>query len=100
MASDPASGIGVFTALVAGFVSFISPCVLPLVPGYLSAVSGVSIADLRAEEHGRAQVLIPALIFCASFSIVFILLGASATSIGQTLNNHRDVLNRVAGGLI
>jgi cytochrome c-type biogenesis protein len=90
----------VFAAFAVGFVSFISPCVLPLVPGYLSAVSGVSIADLRAEEHGRAQVLIPALIFCASFSIVFILLGASATSIGQTLNNHRDVLNRVAGGLI
>ena len=87
----------VFAAFAVGFVSFISPCVLPLVPGYLSAVSGVSIADLRAQEHARAQVLIPALVFCLSFSVVFVLLGASATSIGQTLNNHRDVLNRVAG---
>src|SRR5947208_3160649 len=90
----------VFAAFAVGFVSFISPCVLPLVPGYLSAVSGVSIADLRTREHTRAQVLVPAAIFCASFTLVFVLLGASATSIGQTLNDHRDALNKIAGALI
>ena len=90
----------VFAAFAVGFVSFISPCVLPLVPGYLSAVSGVSIADLRTREHTRAQVLIPAAVFCASFTLIFVRLGASATSIGQTLNDNRDTLNKVAGGLI
>ena len=90
----------VFAAFAVGFVSFISPCVLPLVPGYLSAVSGVSIADLRTHEHSRAEVFVPAVVFCASFTIVFVLLGASATSIGQTLNEHRDLLNHIAGGLI
>ena len=95
-----ATGTTVFAAFAVGFVSFISPCVLPLVPGYLSAVSGVSVADLRMHDHTRAQVLVPAAIFCASFSLVFVLLGASATSIGQTLNDHRDLLNKIAGALI
>jgi cytochrome c-type biogenesis protein len=95
-----ATNTTVFAAFAVGFISFISPCVLPLVPGYLSAVSGVSIADLRMHEHSRAQVLVPAAIFCASFTLVFVLLGASATSIGQTLNDHRDTLNKVAGALI
>jgi cytochrome c-type biogenesis protein len=90
----------VLAAFAVGFVSFISPCVLPLVPGYLSAVSGVSIAELRSHEHTRAEVFVPAVVFCASFTIVFVLLGASATSIGQTLNEHRDLLNHIAGGLI
>jgi cytochrome c-type biogenesis protein len=90
----------VFAAFAVGFVSFISPCVLPMVPGYLSAVSGVSISDLRSSEHTRAQVVVPSVIFCASFTLVFVLLGASATSIGQTLNDNRDLLNKIAGGLI
>jgi cytochrome c-type biogenesis protein len=97
-AADPASGIGVFTALAAGIVSFLSPCVLPLVPGYLSAVSGVSVAEL--EEAGWRRVLAPALLFVASFSLIFILLGLGATGVGGALFDNRDTLEKVSGALI
>ncbi len=96
--ADPASGIGFFAALVAGVVSFLSPCVLPLVPGYLSAVSGVAVPEL--EEAGWRRVLAPALIFVAAFSTIFILLGLGATGLGRTLSDHRDVLEKVSGILI
>jgi cytochrome c-type biogenesis protein len=98
MESDPASGIGILAALGAGLVSFLSPCVLPLVPGYLSAVSGVSVAELDRADWRR--VLAPSLLFVASFSTVFILLGLSATGIGQALQDQRDTLEKVAGALI
>jgi len=90
----------VLAAFAVGFVSFISPCVLPLVPGYLSAASGVSVAEMRSREHSAAKVLWPALIFCLSFTIVFVALGMTATGLGHTLNEHKDTLNKVAGGLI
>ena len=98
MESDPASGVGILAALGAGLVSFLSPCVLPLVPGYLSAVSGVSVGELDRAE--RRRVLVPSLLFVASFSTIFILLGLTATGIGQTLQDHRDTLEKVAGALI
>ena len=98
MESDPASGIGIAAALGAGLVSFVSPCVLPLVPGYLSAVTGVSVRELD-RAHWR-RVLIPSLVFVASFSTIFILLGLTATSIGQALQDHRDTLEKVAGAVI
>ena len=98
MESDPASGVGVLAALGAGLVSFLSPCVLPLVPGYLSAVTGVSVSELdRAERH---RVLVPSLVFVASFSTIFILLGLTATGIGQALQDHRDTLEKIAGAVI
>jgi cytochrome c-type biogenesis protein len=86
----------VVLAFVAGFISFISPCVLPLVPGYLSTVSGVSFADIQ-EGRGRAQVLGPALLFCLAFSVMFVALGMAATGLGQTLNEHRELLREVSG---
>jgi cytochrome c-type biogenesis protein len=92
----------VFAAFAAGFVSFISPCVLPLVPGYLSAVSGISVADLE-EQHDRKQtiqVLLPAIVFCLSFTAVFVALGMAATGLGQTLQDNRETLDRIAGALI
>ncbi len=67
---DPASGIGIPVAFAAGLISFLSPCVLPLVPGYISAVAGVAPADIRARS-----VLGPSLAFVASFSVIFIALG-------------------------
>lgn len=97
-ATDPAAGVGLLTALIAGIVSFLSPCVLPIVPGYLSAVSGVSVDQL--EEASWKKVLIPSLIFCGSFSAVFILLGMGATKIGSLLSDHRDLLDKIAAGLI
>ena len=98
MDSDPASGVGVFAALAAGLVSFLSPCVLPLVPGYLSAVTGVSAGDLQ--DAGWRRVLAPSLLFVASFSAIFILLGLTATGIGSTLQDHQRTLEKVSAALI
>jgi cytochrome c-type biogenesis protein len=98
MASDPAAGVGVFAALVAGLVSFLSPCVLPLVPGYLSAVTGVSPTHL--ERTSWRRVLAPSLLFIASFSAIFVALGMTATEIGGTLNDNRQLLTKISGVLI
>ena len=93
-------GTTVLAAFAVGFISFISPCVLPLVPGYLSAVSGVTPQDLQ-EGRGRAPaVLGPALIFCAAFTIVFVALGMSATGLGSALNDNRRALEIAAGAVI
>jgi cytochrome c-type biogenesis protein len=98
METDPAAGVGVLAAMAAGLVSFLSPCVLPLVPGYLSAVTGVN--PDRLETTSWRRVLVPSLLFVAVFSTIFILLGLTATGIGQALREHRDVLERVAGVVI
>jgi cytochrome c-type biogenesis protein len=98
-ASDTASGVGIPLALAAGLVSFLSPCVLPLVPGYLSTVIGVTPADLK-EGVGVRRVLVPSLLFISSFSLIFILLGLSATVIGSSLITHKHLLEQVGGALI
>jgi cytochrome c-type biogenesis protein len=98
VSSDPAAGVGVFAALAAGIVSFLSPCVLPLVPGYLSAVTGVSAAELDRADWRR--VLAPSLLFVASFSAIFIVLGLTATGIGSTLSENRDLLEKISAALI
>lgn len=90
----------VVAAFAVGFISFLSPCVLPLVPGYLSAVSGVSIADMQAGEHRRSSVLVPALIFCGSFTLMFVALGMTATGLGSTLRDHKQTLDTIAGVMI
>jgi cytochrome c-type biogenesis protein len=97
--ADAATGVGIPLALAAGLVSFLSPCVLPLVPGYLSTVIGVTPADLKGGVGAR-RVLVPSLLFIASFSLIFILLGMSATVIGSALNDHKQLLERVGGGVI
>jgi cytochrome c-type biogenesis protein len=98
ISTDPAAGVGIFAALAAGVVSFLSPCVLPLVPGYLSAVSGVAPAEL--ERAGWRRVLGPSLLFVASFSAIFVVLGLTATGLGSTLQDHEDLLTKIAGALI
>jgi cytochrome c-type biogenesis protein len=90
----------VVAAFAVGVISFVSPCVLPLVPGYLSAVSGVSIAEMRSGEHRASAVLWPAVIFCLSFTLMFVALGMTATSIGSTLRDSKQTLDTVAGVLI
>ena len=90
----------VLAAFAVGFVSFISPCVLPLVPGYLSAVSGVSVAEMQTGERRLSKILLPAIIFCLSFTVMFVALGMTATGIGSTLAAHRDLLDKLAGALI
>ena len=89
----------VVAAFAVGFVSFISPCVLPLVPGYLSTISGVSFADIQAGK-ARREVLGPALLFCLAFSVMFVALGMTATGLGQTLQDHRQLLRQISGVVI
>jgi len=98
VSTDPASGVGIFAALAAGIVSFLSPCVLPLVPGYLSAVTGVSAAEL--DEAGWRRVLGPSLLFVASFSMIFILLGLTATGLGSFLDENKQLLTKISAVLI
>ena len=90
----------VVAAFAVGFVSFVSPCVLPLVPGYLSAVSGVSVTDLRDGRHRLSHVLGPAIVFCLSFTLMFVALGLTATSLGSTLRDSKETLDKAAGILI
>jgi cytochrome c-type biogenesis protein len=90
----------VVAAFAVGFVSFVSPCVLPLVPGYLSAVSGVSVTDLRQGTHRLSHVLWPAAIFCLSFTLMFVALGMTATGLGSTLRDSKETLDKAAGILI
>jgi len=96
---DPANGVGIPLAVVAGLVSFLSPCVLPLVPGYISAVSGVAPGEART-AGGARRVLLPSLLFVLSFSTIFILLGLGATAVGSTLNDHKQLLQKVSAALI
>lgn len=98
VSTDPAAGVGIFAALAAGVVSFLSPCVLPLVPGYLSAVSGVSAAEL--DSAGWRRILGPSLLFVASFSAIFIAEGLTATALGSAFSDHEQLLTKIAGGLI
>ncbi len=93
--------VTLLAAFVAGFLSFISPCVLPLIPGYISFVSGASLEDMRA-GHGaaRRQVLLSSLAFVLGFSIVFVALGASATAIGRFIFDKLPILTKIAGALI
>jgi cytochrome c-type biogenesis protein len=86
----------VLAAFAVGFISFVSPCVLPLVPGYLSTISGVSFADIQ-EGRGRGKVLGPALLFCLAFTAMFVALGMTATGLGQTLQDNRQALRQVSG---
>jgi cytochrome c-type biogenesis protein len=96
---DPANGVGIPLALVAVLVSFLSPCVLPLVPGYISAVAGVTPEQAR-DSGGARRVLVPSLLFVLSFSTIFILLGLGATAVGATLNDHREALQKASAVLI
>jgi cytochrome c-type biogenesis protein len=90
-------------AFFAGVISFLSPCVLPLVPGYVSLISGSSIEELRAggEKRGLlSPAIINSLFFIAGFTIVFVLLGAAATGIGHLARSYQLILMRVAGVII
>jgi cytochrome c-type biogenesis protein len=98
LSTDPTAGVGILAALAAGVVSFLSPCVLPLVPGYLSAVSGVSAAEL--DSAGWRRVLGPSLLFVASFSAIFIAFGLTATGLGATLQDHKQLLTKPSAALI
>ncbi|MBI2220491.1 MAG: cytochrome c biogenesis protein CcdA [Acidobacteria bacterium] len=97
------SEVSYLAAFVGGFLSFISPCVLPLIPGYLSFVSGLSMEEFRggtASSSSRWQLLSSSLAFVAGFSLVFIALGASASVVGEFLMSRLPLLGKIAGVLI
>ena len=88
-------------AFVAGLISFLSPCVLPLVPGYVSLISGVGVEELKSQEGQLfRKVMLNSAAFILGFSIVFITLGAISTEVGQFLAMYKTLLARVAGAVI
>jgi cytochrome c-type biogenesis protein len=95
--------ISLFIAFSAGFLSFVSPCVLPLVPSYVSYITGLSLTELTSQEESRRVrwiTLHNSLLFIVGFSIVFIAFGASATFIGQIFLNHQSLIRKIGGILI
>jgi cytochrome c-type biogenesis protein len=92
---------GLIGAFAGGMLSFLSPCVLPLVPGYISLVSGISVAELQAGDAGTTRrVIVSTLLFVAGFTAVFVALGAAASGLGQTLREHQRTFEQVAGALV
>ena len=89
--------IVIFIAFGAGFISFLSPCVLPLIPGYISFISGQSLNEILVSKKIN---FFPLILFCFGFSTVFIILGASASFLGQTLLQNSEILRIVAGIVI
>jgi cytochrome c-type biogenesis protein len=96
--------VTLLAAFAAGFLSFVSPCVLPLIPGYISFVSGVSVDEMRGGAPSRAgsrtQIFVASLAFVIGFSIVFVALGASATAVGKFLFARLPLLSKIAGVLL
>ena len=89
--------IELLIAFGAGLISFLSPCVLPLIPGYVSFISGQSLQDILKSKKIN---ILPLILFCLGFSTVFIMLGASASFLGQTLLQNSEILRIIAGIII
>lgn len=99
--------VTLFMAFTAGVISFLSPCVLPLVPGYVSYLSGVSVNQMQAAAGGdrlsgraRSRLMIGALLFVTGFTIIFVVLGATATALGAFISTRMDLLTKAAGAVI
>lgn len=96
--------VNIGTSFLAGILSFLSPCVLPLVPGYISYLSGLSLEELSKESSDQKsqtkQVFFSSFFFVLGFSLVFTLLGASATFAGKFLAEHLQIFSKIAGGII
>src|SRR5947209_19435787 len=89
------------TAFFAGVLSFLSPCVLPLVPGYVSLISGASVDELQSKDRKLLNtVLLHSLMFILGFTVVFVILGAAATELGQLAMAYRKYLTWIAGAFI
>ena len=95
-----ASELSVIVAFSAGVFSFLSPCVLPLFPSYLSFITGMSVDQLQGLTAGRGRVVGHSLAFILGFSVVFVAMGASLSAVGQLLFDYRDVIRKVGGVLM
>jgi cytochrome c-type biogenesis protein len=89
--------LGITISFTAGVLSFLSPCVLPLIPSYVSFITGLSLEDI---QRSRRTTLIHSLLFVAGFTLVFLVLGATATLLGQLLIRHREWVGRIGGVLV
>ncbi len=94
------ASVGLPIAFIAGAASFLSPCVLPLLPGYLSYMSGMSLEMVREGNAPVRRLLGPTLLFVAGFSTIFVALGTSASLAGSLLRDHQLILTRIAGVLV
>jgi cytochrome c-type biogenesis protein len=92
--------VGIGAAFLFGIISFVSPCVLPLLPGYLSLMSGYSVGDLEAGTASTARMAKVTGLFVLGFTVVFVLLGAAATSLGRFVLQYRLTATQVAGWLV
>jgi cytochrome c-type biogenesis protein len=93
--------INILTAFIFGLLSFVSPCVLPIIPGYISFISGYSLSDMTGENAvAKRAMLVNTLFFIAGFTLIFVLMGAAATSIGRILNENLSLISKIAGGII
>jgi cytochrome c-type biogenesis protein len=101
LAADATSNLYVLTAFGGGIISFLSPCVLPIVPGYLSFVSGLSIGEIEtARRTTLARIAISTGMFVLGFSVVFVILGLVTTSVSQELFENQETLTRISGGFV
>jgi len=99
-ANNVVTDVSLAGAFLAGLVSFLSPCVLPLVPGYISMLSGIGVEQLRQGEQPKSTLFSSALAFVLGFSAVFIGFGASASAVGGFLQQHKNLLVPIGGALI
>ncbi len=97
---DATFAVQLLFAFGGGIISFLSPCVLPLLPGYLGLMSGYSVAELRSGEASAARMLRVTSLFVLGFTVVFVASGAFATRLGQFLNQNQSVTTRIAGAVI
>ena len=97
---ESGENLSIVVALGGGLLSFLSPCVLPLLPSYLSFITGMSFDDLKAQNHIRMKVVLNSLFFILGFSTVFVTLGASFSLLGRLFASHQGVIQRIAGLII
>lgn len=100
---EPAANISVVGAFIAGILSFLSPCVLPLIPSYITYITGMSFAELQVEHTAHEKlrrIILHAVLFIAGFTTIFVLLGVSATFIGSFLQQQMPAVRKIGGVLI
>jgi len=95
--------MSLFVSFIAGVLSFVSPCILPLIPAYISYTSGISVKELTSEDKTPAfkrKIIVSSLLFIAGFSIIFVGMGATATTFGKLISSHIIILRKIAGVVI
>lgn len=97
---DAGFGLAALIALAAGILSFLSPCVLPVVPPYLAYMGGISMGDLTGASGRRRSVVVPALCFVLGLSTVFLFMGFAASALGRVFLQYQPILTKVSGGVV